>query len=124
MPMSTAATLANPLMNGMKPITERSVATNVKLNLPPGTKLISADNHWEISDDVFYENFPARLKDKAPRVWFDLIWRIGYKGVLEALPGGEQTARVVARTTGDGITNRELRYKDMDAEGVTEEIVF
>jgi predicted TIM-barrel fold metal-dependent hydrolase len=111
-------------MKGIKPITERSIATDVKLNLPPGTRLISADNHWEISDDVFYQNFPARLKDKAPRVWFDLIWRIGYKGVLEALPGGEHTVRVVARTTGDGITDRDLRYRDMDAEGVAEEIVF
>ena len=39
-----------------------------KMELPEGTIVVSADNHWSVVDDIFYENFPAHLKEKAPRI--------------------------------------------------------
>jgi predicted TIM-barrel fold metal-dependent hydrolase len=122
--MAAMASLANPIIRDIGPVIDRHSALDVKMNLAPGTRVISADSHWELSDDIFIENFPARLKDKAPRVWFDIIWRIGYRGKMEGLPLGEKTAIVVARTTGEGIANLQVRYRDMDAEGVEQEIVF
>lgn len=115
--------LANPLIRGIGVIAERSPESDLDMGLPEGTRLISADNHWELTEDVFYENFPAHLKSKAPRVWWEGIWRIGYRGEKEALPVGERTAAVSRRTTG-AHWSVERRYADMEAEGVEQEIVF
>jgi hypothetical protein len=125
--MSTATkTFAIPQIRDIGVILDRTAQTEGDMRLPEGTTLISADNHWEITEDIFYENFPARLKEKAPRVWFDGFWRIGYRGQLEALPLGERTTRAIVRTTGvgQGDWSAERRYRDMDAEGVKEEVCF
>lgn len=111
-------------MRDIGPMDRRTAEFEGDMRLPNGTRLISADNHWEICEDIFYENFPQNLKDKAPRVWFDRFWRMGYRGQVEALPLGEKTIEAVARTTGRGAWDQETRYDDMDAEGVEEEIVF
>lgn len=116
---------ATEFMRDVGPIDGRTAQADLDMGLPPGTRLISADNHWEITEDIFYENFPSRLKDKAPRVWFDRFWRIGYPGELEALPMGERTVTAIERTTGrGGDWSPGLRYADMTTEGVQEEIVF
>jgi predicted TIM-barrel fold metal-dependent hydrolase len=112
-------------MRDIGPIDRRVAQSNTDMQLPVGTRLISADNHWEITEDIFCDNFPAHLRDKAPRVWFDRFWRIGYRGEVEALPMGEKTVTAIERTTGrGGDWTATLRYSDMDAEGVEEEIVF
>src|SRR5215471_1767623 len=90
--------LANPQIRNVGPITKRKAISDLDMKLPPGTKLISADNHWEVSKDIFYEHFPAHLKEKAPRVWFDKFWRIGYRGQIEALPLGGKTQMTIPRT--------------------------
>jgi predicted TIM-barrel fold metal-dependent hydrolase len=119
------AALAPEFMRDIGPIDRRTAQADLAMNLPAGTRLVSADNHWEITEDIFYENFPAGLRDKAPRVWFDRFWRMGYRGEVEALPIGEKTAIAIERTTGrNGDWSAGLRYRDMDAEGVEEEIVF
>lgn len=128
--MSTVSTvkrsLAIPAIRDIGVITERKPQSEGDMGLPPGTRLISADNHWEITEDIFYEHFPRRLKDKAPRVWFDGFWKIGYRGQIEALPIGERTKKAIVRTTGvgGGDWSAQRRYRDMDAEGVQEEICF
>jgi predicted TIM-barrel fold metal-dependent hydrolase len=123
--MTTTATrsLAIPEIHNVGVIVERKAQSEGDMRLPPGTKLVSADNHWEITDDIFVEHFPKALKDKAPRVWFDGFWRMGYRGQVEALPLGERTADIIARSNGSD-WRRETRYADMDAEGVAEEICF
>jgi predicted TIM-barrel fold metal-dependent hydrolase len=123
--MSRANTdLANPLARNIGPLSDRKPPSDLDMKLPPRTRLISADNHWELCEDIFYEHFPERLKDKAPRVWFDLFWRIGYRGTLEALPIGERVQRSIPRCTGEGLWKPEIRFRDLDREGVQEEIVF
>ncbi|CAN7658866.1 amidohydrolase family protein [Phenylobacterium sp. LjRoot225] len=122
--MSVATrSLAIPEIRDIGVFLNRSPQSKGDMNLPPGTRLVSADNHWEITKDIFYENFPTHLRDKAPRVWFDGFWRIGYRGQVEALPIGERTTRAIVRTNGTDWTP-ERRYSDMDAEGVDEEICF
>jgi predicted TIM-barrel fold metal-dependent hydrolase len=122
--MSAATrSLANPAIRDIGVILDRTAERDLDMKLPPGTRLISADNHWEITDDIFHEHFPAQLKDKAPRVWFDGFWRIGYRGQLEALPIGERTAEIIVRSNGSD-WRPETRFRDMDGEGVEEEICF
>jgi len=38
------------------------------VGLPAGTEVFSADNHISLAEDIFYEQFPAAMKDRAPRV--------------------------------------------------------
>jgi predicted TIM-barrel fold metal-dependent hydrolase len=122
--LSRATTdLAIPLIRDIGPLTERKLS-GADMKLPPGTRLISADNHWEITEDIFFEHFPARLKDRAPRVWFDKYWRIGYRGQVEALPISKKVEAAIPRTIGPGLGDPAVRYRDLDAEGVEEEIVF
>ena len=74
--------LENPIMRDIGHIVDRDPGSAPPVQLPVGLRVFSADNHLEIGDDVFFEKFPAHLKDKAPRVWFDRFWRIGYKGMV------------------------------------------
>jgi predicted TIM-barrel fold metal-dependent hydrolase len=118
------ATLANPAMREIGPAGVRGPQQDVGLKLPTGTTVVSADSHWEITDDIFYEYFPQRLKDKAPRVWFDKYWRIGYRNEKEAFAVGEKAEAGLVRSTGQGVWDFDIRYRDMDTEGVEKELVF
>lgn len=102
----------------------RAADSHANLRLPAGLSVISADGHWSITDDIFYERFPARLKDRAPRLMQDdtgfFDWRLGGESifpmyirptfsVFEQLPGATQI---------------DARVRDMDAEGIDKEIAF
>jgi predicted TIM-barrel fold metal-dependent hydrolase len=113
----------NPDIADIGPFGNRRPQADVELRLPPDTCIFSADGHWEIDGDIFYENFPARLKDKAPRVWFDGYQRIGYRGEVEAFPLGARALEIITRCNGDA-SNLDRRLADMSAEGVEKEICF
>lgn len=123
MPRATVD-LSIPLIRDIGPLSERAVPSDLDMRLPAGAKLISADNHWEITEDIFHDHFPAALRDKAPRVWFDKFWRIGYRGQREALPISAKVEEAIPRSNGEGVHKPAIRYRDMDREGVAEEIVF
>src|SRR5438874_10686214 len=38
---------------------------------PPGTRVISADDHAQEPDNLFVERLPAEFRDRAPRNWRD-----------------------------------------------------
>jgi predicted TIM-barrel fold metal-dependent hydrolase len=115
--------LRQPFIEDIGPIGNRQAETGMELRLPANTRIISADGHWEIAEDIFYENFPARLKDKAPRVWFDGYQRIGYRNEMEAFPLGQRALEIITRCNGD-TTSIATRLRDMDAERVEMEICF
>ena len=125
--MSTrsVASLQNPIMRGVKLSGERQPQERHGGQLPEGLLMISADSHWEVSRDIFHERFPERLRDKAPRVWFDRYWHVGYPGVLESY-GTPSPAldEALARTVPSGVWDMTLRRAHMDAEGVQKEVVF
>jgi hypothetical protein len=75
--MSNALSLDNPLTQDLAPARDRAAQPRDMRRIPKGFRIISADDHWEQPDDIFYERFPAELKHKAPRVWFDRFWRMG-----------------------------------------------
>jgi predicted TIM-barrel fold metal-dependent hydrolase len=121
---SATVNLSNPLIRDIGPLATRRGPSSADMNLPPHTTLVSADNHWEISQDIFHEHFPTHLKEQAPRVWFDKYWRIGYPGKIEALPSSAKMDEIIVRITGDGIADPARRFRDMASEGVDQEIVF
>ena len=86
---------------------------------------ISADNHWPLTEDIFYEAFPQHLKEKAPRIWWDDkagIFQMGIAGQT-VFP---ETAQAELKSIEDhpGARSLQARLADMDTEGIAKEIVF
>ena len=63
-------------------------APQTPVGLPEGLVLVSADNHIELTEDIFFESFPESLRAGAPRVWFDKYWRVGFPDAMQAYPTG------------------------------------
>jgi predicted TIM-barrel fold metal-dependent hydrolase len=115
---------------------EQSIHTGVKLthtrraeargerSLPSGTVVVSADNHWSLAEDIFFERFPDHLRDRAPRFLRDSAgachWVVDGKSLFPAS---------LARSLADfervpGCTELEPRLRDLDIEGVDKELNF
>jgi predicted TIM-barrel fold metal-dependent hydrolase len=126
--MRATVTLENPLMAGIGPSAFRQPDTSRVDDALRDLVVISADSHFELSDDIFYKNFPSHLKAKAPRVWFDKWWRIGQREsgaeIYNAAMGDEFIQRVVTQHSTSGLYDRKLRREHIALEGVQKEIVF
>lgn len=94
------------------------------VHLPPGTVVVSADNHWSLSEDIFVERAPAHLKAKMPRVFMHesgfVDWIVDGKTVL--LPIIQDLLRAFERVP--GCAEMGPRLDDMTTEGIDKEIVF
>ncbi|MFJ3779054.1 amidohydrolase family protein [Streptomyces sp. NPDC090075] len=104
---------------------DRQGHTGSELNLPQGTEIFSADNHISLADDIFYENFPERLKNKAPRIWYeDGAFEIGVAG-KSFLP--KEFSRVLMQydpLTGSNSGNIEGRMEELRSDGIEKELAF
>ena len=95
------------------------------LSLPVGTEVFSADDHISVSEDIFYEGFPAGMKDRAPRVMnVNGGWVIGVDGksvlVREFIEVLTQYDPLPGSHTGDV----DARLAALDSEGVAKELAF
>ena len=120
----TLTALDDPIMRNVGLIIDRDPARAPAVDLPAGLRVVSADNHLEIGDDIFFQKFPAHLKDKAPRVWFDQFWRIGYRQGVQALKVGSRGVTAVSRANLPTVADLGAREKAMDAEGIAFEVCF
>ncbi|HTV95164.1 MAG TPA: amidohydrolase family protein [Steroidobacteraceae bacterium] len=93
-------------------------------SLPRGLTLVSADNHMELTEDVFYREFPAHLRHAAPRVWFDKYWRIGFKEQMEAYPTGVDIDTALSRSVLNEGFDLKIRKRHLEAEGIAKEIAY
>ena len=88
--------------------------------------VISADNHIGLGgEDFFYENAPAHLKDRVPRILFDERvghWTATFGGKPVYPPGTEVVISTVEGR--EGIWNIDARIADMDGEGIVAEVAF
>lgn len=91
-----------------------------------GATVVSADNHICLGgEDFFYENAPAHLKDRVPRIWFDAkndFWVTGMNGKSLYAWGSDDLVKSMEGH--QGAWNVEARVADMDAEGVDKEVAF
>jgi predicted TIM-barrel fold metal-dependent hydrolase len=121
----TAPLLRSTIFKGMGPASQRRPEERGERKLPPDLRIISADNHWSISEDVFYENFPARLKEKAPR-----LVKSAKGAYLFTVPGGrallpDMHVSIVAEMDRvPGSTRMKERMEALDIEGIEKELVF
>lgn len=109
---------------GMGLFRDRSPQTT-HAGLPPGTVLVSADNHFPIVDDIFYDRFPAHLREKAPRIWWDeeaQVHQIGFNHV--PLLSDNAVALIRSMEDAPGARDFDARMRDLDAEAISQEIAF
>ena len=121
--MSELISLANPNQAGIGPSLDR-IAQPANPNLPAGSIVVSTDTHWEVTEDIFHEAFPARLKDKAPRIWFDRYWHMGFRGEAEAIRVSDIAERAAIRSFTPGVGDMGVRRAHLATEGVVQEIVY
>jgi predicted TIM-barrel fold metal-dependent hydrolase len=105
-------------------IVERKAQDIADAGLPAGLQIISADNHIEVTEDIFYEAFPQRLRDAAPRVWFDGYWRIGYPNSLQTYPEGVDIDGALTKAVLTEGFNLDTRRRHLEIEGISKEIVY
>jgi predicted TIM-barrel fold metal-dependent hydrolase len=125
--MTNTATLENPIASGIGPAGDRE-PQNADGNdfLPAGLEIISADDHFEITEDIFYERVPAHLKELAPRVTFDEIWT-----VTPPAPKGTKATNLfgdiipwIKRSINQRGWELEERAAHLRAEGISREIAY
>jgi predicted TIM-barrel fold metal-dependent hydrolase len=91
-----------------------------RADLPPGTILASADSHLLEPAD-WRDRMPAKFRDRAPRAWIDDegLMRYSYDGaeVIDHFGACVSTGR-------EGANELSARIADMDAEGVSKDLLF
>lgn len=124
----TISSLQNPLLTSRGPSVTRTSQKKPEYDFPNGLEIISADSHWEISEDIFYPRFPEEIRELAPRVWFDRYWRHGYPEERpiagKKLAEDDERSRIISTSLGRGAWDFEVRTKDMFDEGIAKEIVY
>jgi predicted TIM-barrel fold metal-dependent hydrolase len=93
---------------------------------PKDTIVVSADNHWALSEDPWKDRTPAHLRDRLPGVWFDEergLYQMGIGGKPSFLNSGliESIRSIEDRK---GSASLPERMADLDADGIAMEIVF
>jgi len=91
-----------------------------RADLPAGTILASADSHLLEPAD-WRDRMPAKFRDRAPRAWIDGdgLMRYTYDGAEVIDHFG-----ACVSTGGEGMRNLAVRIADMDAEGVSKDLLF
>jgi len=112
---------------GHGPPNDRKPQTEGDAGLPAGTVVFSADDHVSVEEDIFYNAFPAHLKEYAPRSWRDPetgVFQIGSDGKCWLPPAFTEVVSHFERRPGCNAKNVAERLADMDAEGVDKALVF
>jgi predicted TIM-barrel fold metal-dependent hydrolase len=107
------------------PPNKRRVQAERDLVLPAGTEVFSADTHISVTEDIWYQRFPAAMKDRAPRVWWiNGVPTIGIGGKSFLPEGFLAVVEHYGDMPGMSASNIEARMADLDAEGIVGELAF
>jgi len=102
---------------------ERKPEAQGDVRLPDGTVVVSVDNHYSVSEDIWWNKFPASMKDRAPRV-------VHEHGVYNIVVDGKSIIPEVSADTFatfemvPGSAIMEARLADLDHEGIDKELIF
>jgi predicted TIM-barrel fold metal-dependent hydrolase len=109
-------------MVGMGDADGRKLETESARKLPAGTTIISSDSHW-FEGDLWVDRFPAHLKHKAPRVFYeDGGWMVEIEGRRLLTSGASKALNVFENI--EGFRDVDVRLRELDAEGVDKELLF
>jgi predicted TIM-barrel fold metal-dependent hydrolase len=110
---------------GMGAPFKRKPQAEGRVGLPADTVVVSADSHISLAEDIWYDRFPQRLKDRAPRIWFDGAGFQFGSAEKPLLPRQVMLALEQYESLPGCQSNRmEARLADLDAEGIDKELVF
>ena len=116
--------MRNPHIEGIGLSADR-VADAASISAPTRDCLVvSADSHFEVSEDIYRDRLPAHLRDKAPRVWFDGFWRLGDPKDQSKQLFSDFAFQYRVKHSCAGLYERNVRKRDAQASGVDKEIVF
>jgi len=117
-------TLENPLMRGIGLSRDRR-PDRLRVSLPKETLVVSTDSHFALREDIWINRFPQRLKDRAPRIWYDRENQL-YQMGIDGKPVWPEVFIPVIKSAEDraGASDIKARLQDMDAEGIDKEIAF
>src|SRR5436309_11699469 len=111
--MSAASVIEIPRMQGIGDARDRT-PERAASPYPVGTTIISADSHW-LEGDIWIDRFPAHLKHRAPRVFFENGgWEVELGGKRLTPPGS--AALSCAFECVPGFNDVAARMQDLDAE--------
>lgn len=126
--MGDIQTLANPLTANRPLSPDRQPQSEAGNELPADLRVVSADGHWDLAEDIFYPKFPEELKEQAPRVWHDCYWHLGYPDLFKKNPAiaaiDERYKVVFGSAMGPGGADIKLRAEHLSSEGVEQEIIY
>lgn len=95
------------------------------VGLPEGTTIFSADTHVSLSEDIFFEKFPANLKDQAPRIWYeDGAYMVGLPGQPMLNADFSAVLMQYDDLAGAATNNIEARVRELGDDGVDQELAF
>ncbi len=87
---------------------------------PAGTSIVSADSHF-LEPEVWVDHLPEKYRDRAPKGWWDDSgFHMTADGKSLDNPGFPSEL-IEGRP---GMWDADLRIKDMDAEGIAQDILF
>jgi predicted TIM-barrel fold metal-dependent hydrolase len=104
---------------------DRQGHATAPVGLPAGTEVFSADNHISLGEDIFYEQFPAAMKDQAPRVVYeDGAWNLAVGG-RTFLPREFTAVLMQYDPLAGAATNApEARQRELESDGIHRELAF
>ena len=119
-----AKTLTYP-PEGLGAPKDRHPGPLVDPGLRAGTEVFSADDHISLAEDIFYEQFPESMKDRAPRVMnVDGGWVVGMDGTSMLVPEFIQVLTQYDPVPGSHTGDVDARLAALDSEGVSKELAF
>jgi predicted TIM-barrel fold metal-dependent hydrolase len=119
-----AATVVYP-REGFGPPKHRTGSATGSVGLPAGTEVFSADDHISLAEDIFYDRFPASMKDQAPRVVRDDgAWTLTIGGKA-FLPREFNAVLMQYDPLAGAATNDvEARRRELESDGIHRELAF
>ena len=119
-----AGTLTYPPEGFGAPKDRKGHATG-SVGLPAGTEVFSADNHISLSEDIFYEQFPASMKEQAPRVVReDGAWTLAIGGKTFLPREFTAVLQQYDPLAGAATNDVEARMRELESDGIHRELAF
>ena len=119
-----AATVTYPRA-GFGPPKDRHGGATGSVGLPAGTEVFSADNHISLSEDIFYERFPASMKEEAPRVVCDDgAWTLTIGGKTFLPKEFNAVLMQYDPLAGAATKDVEARVRELESDGIHRELAF
>ena len=104
---------------------DRTPGPVTDVGLPAGTEVFSADDHISLAEDLFFQQLPESMKDRAPRVMnVDGGWVLGAEGMAEMVREFAQVLTQYDPLPGATTSDVDARLAALDAEGVDRELAF